>query len=273
MYKHFFSWLATVILTMGGQVSANTDASDALLDDLLDREIYRFSVARDSYTSQWVLRDKEVTVICIQGGLPILFDNSSHFKITSTGSQASFLPQASYLPGHSTSDLDIFLNRVKYQCENISDVRSLNNSLLNNRLIEYKILDSDTSNLNLQVSQLRKAYGDHLAVFSDRQLKHLFVPKDPLDRFVRSAWLDYSDNGTPMLLSVWERGEHGEQLLIHDLSQDKIIYHVISAGPITYTLSFEGLEIEVMEHTNTSDEIVEKMIFLTVDDFVKLGYE
>lgn len=158
------------------------------------------------------------------------------------------------------------MERAELKCQSIAELEGFNRSLRRNKLIEFKALSVEDRDWQMQVSQLKSTYGDHLAAFSDRELKHLFVPEDPMDSYERSSWLGYPEFETPMLLSVWRRGAQGEQLRIHSFARDKTVYTVISAWPLSYTASADGIYIEITAYSDTSDEPFEKEVHLKVID-------
>ena len=130
-------------------------------------------------------------------------------------------------------------------------------------------LIADTKSLYMQLEQqgivhfsdLRSIEDEHiwkLLVISDQGEQLLYVydqetntqlskysPFGPLDSFIRHQLIEIENSKSPLLASVWHRGVHGEQFILLDPLNDKVLYSVTSSWPLDFKVCESGITITV----------------------------
>ncbi len=99
-----------------------------------------------------------------------------------------------------------------------------------------------------------------LSVFDQvtRALIYQYAELDQSDRFIQEELVALPYYSSPLIVTIWKRGVHGEQLILLDPLKKDVLYHVTSAWPLTTSVCDDRILITVSTHTDDAGEPVEE---------------
>lgn len=238
------------------------------LQQKLALEMYRFELSPNQVPSDWLSDTSAVTAVCLRGYPPLIFMQNRYYDLDHRSSlyQPELLPLP-YPIGKLDADYNEFDRSVRGQCESISQLRDSALHLQQTQVVRYQQVISDSGDYNWQllVKKNQPDYVDSLTIFSTDRLLHRFQMDDPGDRFIRFKLVEFDQIEGPLIVSVWIRGVHGEQLVIHHPLSDSVIFQQTSLWPLNIIEEDDQLLIDVTESGKSSDMPLEKRVVLTAD--------
>lgn len=99
------------------------------------------------------------------------------------------------------------------------------------------------------------------SVFDQDRSELIFHHAEPdiSNRFIREAIAELPQYPSPLIVSTWQRGVHGEQFILIDLLKGTVIYRVTSAWPLTTKICDDRILITISTHTDDEGMPVEEI--------------
>ncbi len=86
----------------------------------------------------------------------------------------------------------------------------------------------------------------------DRQLLYQYTSASPTDTFIRLQWVELKGS-EPLLATVWQRGVHGEQFILLDPAEKKLLYRLASSWPLDFIACKQSIAVTIMKEGETVD--------------------
>lgn len=118
-------------------------------------------------------------------------------------------------------------------------------------VVYFSEVRADSDKYDWKMLVHRNKGGHYLSVFDQESNKLVFQysHQGPLDGFVYHKIIDW--NGYPPLIaSVWRRGAHGEQFILLDPLNKKILYQITSTWPLSAYVCNKSIAITVSRDTD-----------------------
>ena len=116
------------------------------------------------------------------------------------------------------------------------DTTNLHTYLNEKGVIFYKDYTATLSNTMWQLLLQKKATGHALSIFDKASKKQLYIFENdsPLETFVSIDFMEWPALDTPLFITTWSHGAHGEYVAILDPTLQKIAFEAYGSWPIAY---------------------------------------
>lgn len=119
---------------------------------------------------------------------------------------------------------------------------------------------------------IHSSKGEHfLSVFDQETNKLIFQysHQGPMDGFIHQQMLSL-EGYPPMIASVWRRGVHGEQFILLDPLNKKILYKLTSAWPLSVQECNQNIAITLSGYTDAEGNPIQETHYWHSPDYIEI---